>query len=485
MANSSANSKKGFFGRLKGAFSPSSQYTEVRLLEGYMLQGASIRVPIEGHPIELTMGEGKQRLHLYPEQPVTQQELQDDLNFILFDPDHFFSEISGFVRLSKGDHLILGREDDLQRKMFNYSESLSKRHISIIHDGDALLFKALDKDSGTQLRPIENEIKSQRISARRMENLHEIRKIFGGPIKLLSPEEALADLVQINRILEKEPLRPKNSKGMPGGVVSLPKKMIPIVLGDLHAQVENLLSILSHNEFLEMMGDGKAAMVILGDAVHSEMDGQMEEMESSLLIMDLIFRLKLWFPQQVFYVRGNHDSFSEEIGKDGIPQGLLWEKALKSIRGDDYKQAMGRFYELLPYIALSEDYVACHAAPPKSKVSMDMLVDVHSYPSLMEELTCNRLYRPNRPAGYTKGDVKRFRNSLNLGPNAELFVGHTPLTRHDTLWLNVGGIEHHDVVFSGNVPWIGLFTRINGHMVPLKYRSEPLLPILNGLDDQA
>lgn len=481
MANDSANSNKGFFGRLKAAFSNTSQYTEVWLQESYKLQGDCIRVPFEGYPIELAMGEGGHKLHIYPEQPVGDQESKDNLCFILIDPERFFSGISGFLRLVKGDHLILGREDEHQGKLFNYPKSVSRRHLSIIHDGDALLFKDLERESGSRLTPLKNEAERQRICDRRMENLHEIRKIFGGPIRLLSPEDALADLNEINRILEKEPHRPKNSKDMPGGVVTLPKKMIPIILGDLHAQVDNLLTILSQNEFLEIMGDGKAAMVFLGDAVHSEVDGELEEMESSLLIMDLILRLKLWFPQQVFYVRGNHDSFSEEIGKEGVPQGLLWAKALKKIRGKAYKKAMERFYELLPYVALSKGYVACHAGPPKSKVSMEMLVNIHNYPSLIEELTCNRLYRPNRLAGYTKGDVKRFRNTLNLEPNAELFVGHTPLTRHDTLWLDVGGIEHHDVVFSGNTPWVGLFTRIDDHMIPLRYRSEPLLPLINEL----
>ena len=270
---------------------------------------------------------------------------------------------------------------------------------------------------------------------------------------------------------------------MPGGIVKLPKKMIPIIIGDLHAQVDNLLTLLTQNKFLEMLGDGKAAMVFLGDAVHSEMDGHMSEMESSLLMMDLILRLKLWFPQQVFYVRGNHDSFSEEIGKSGIPQGLLWSETMLKIRGTDYKKAMERFYELLPYVALSKNYVACHAAPPRGKVTVDMLVNIHKYPGLIQEVTCNRLYRPNRLSGYTKGDVKRFRKALNLQGKAELFVGHTPLTRHDALWLNVGGIEHHNVVFSGNIPWIGVFTRVKNQMIPLRYRSESLLEVLNELDD--
>ncbi len=453
-------------------------------MESYKLQGASIRVPFEGHPIELSIGKGNHRLHLYPERSLANHELQDNLNFIIFDPLFFFSGISDFLRLVKGDHLIIGREDERQRNMFNFPNSVSKRHVSIVHDGDALLFKGLDKESSTLLTPLQTEADLQRISNRRMDNLREIRKIFGGPIELLSPEDALFDLVHINRLLEKEPLRLKNSEGSPGGVVELPEKMIPIIVGDLHAQVDNLLTILSQNEFLEVMGDGKAAMVFLGDAVHSEMDGELENMESSLLMMDIIFRLKLWFPQQVFYVRGNHDSFSPEIGKGGIPQGLLWSKTLKKLRGDAYRKAMERFYELLPYVAISKDYVACHAAPPKGKVTMDMLVNIHKYPSLMQEITCNRIYRPNRLAGYTKGDVKRFRNSLDLEKSAELFVGHTPLTRHDTLWMNVGGIEHHDVVFSGNIPWIGLFTQIDGHMIPMKYRSEPLLPIINSMDQQ-
>jgi hypothetical protein len=225
-------------------------------------------------------------------------------------------------------------------------------------------------------------------------------------------------------------------------------------------------------------------VVFLGDAVHKEVDGEMEEMESSLLIMDLIFRLKLWFPQQIFYIRGNHDCFSEDIGKDGIPQGLLWDMAIRKTRGENYKREMDRFYDLLPYVALSGDFAACHAAPPKSKVTLDLLINIRRYPGLIVELISNRLYRPNRPAGYTKGDVKRFRKSLKLAPDSELFVGHTPLTRQDTLWLNVGGIENHHVVFSGNTPWIGVFTRVGRRLVPLRYRTERLLPIINGLPQE-
>jgi hypothetical protein len=135
---------------------------------------------------------------------------------------------------------------------------------------------------------------------------------------------------------------------------------------------------------------------------------------------------------------------------------------------------MDRFYDLLPYTTLSADFVACHAAPPKCKADLELLINTRQKPGLIRELTCNRLYAPNRPAGYTKGDVKRLRKALDLDKDADLFVGHTPLNRQDTLWSDVGGIANHHVVFSGNQPWVGVFTRVDGHFIPLRYRSERL-----------
>ena len=472
---------KGFLKRLKSAFGNTAKCPETTLQDSPSLKKECARVPLQVCSAGVSLDSAGKKLDLIQEPFLGEAHDSDHSGFLLLDPGRFYSGISGFLRVSEGDHLVIGCEDERQRVILGLPESAPKRMFSIVHEGDALVFKDLAGNPGTQLS-ILTEARPD-IVADRMANLREIYRIFGGPIQLLPPDQALHDLNRVNELLEKEPLRAKDSRGMPGGVVHLPKKMVPIIIGDLHAQVDNLLTLLTQNHFLEQMSEGKATMVILGDAVHSEMDGSMEDMETSLLIMDLILRLKLWYPQQVFYVRGNHDSFDEDIGKDGIPQGLLWAKALRDKRGDAYKRAMDRFYELLPFVALSKTYVACHAAPPKAKVDMDMLVNIHQYPALIKEVTCNRLNRPNRPAGYTKGDVKRFRNTLKLGGKAELFVGHTPLTRHDTIWSNVGGIEHHDVVFSGNVPWIGVYTSTDGEMIPLKYRAETLLPVINGMDD--
>jgi hypothetical protein len=477
-----SESTKGFLGQLKATLASIGNAKEITLDNALQLTNEKIKIPLGDLPISLEIGKKGKKLCLTRDISLDPESSVEHDSLILFDPERYYSKITGFLRLNPGKKLILGMQDSYQSALFHYPKNTATQHLSITHKGDSLLFKDHGKNGGTLLSPLPDKKHSkQQLIARRLTLLSEIRTIYGGPIEKLPPAEALKTLQQVNDLLEREPCRPRDSLDQPGGVVTLPDKMVPIIIGDLHAQVDNLLSLLSQNEFLEMMGDGKAAMIFLGDAVHKEVDGEMEEMESSLLIMDMIFRLKLWFPQQVFYVRGNHDCFSEDIGKDGIPQGLLWKSALEKQRGKDYREAMDRFYELLPYVALSQDFVACHAAPPKSKVSMDLLINIQQFPGLIKELTCNRPKTANRPAGYTQGDIKRFRKTLGLAETADMFVGHTPLDREDTLWLDVGGIAHHHVVFSGNNPWIGVFTRIGDRLIPLRYHTENLLPIINAL----
>ena len=462
-----------------------SDLREAGLDEPLQLVKDKARISCDAAPLELLLGKNGKKLYLIREPFIDGSAVSSSTAFLLLDADRFLTQISGFLRLNPGDTLVLGKQDEYQQSIFEYpKKKVDRRHLMVVHEGNSLLFKDLSADSVTRIaRPSIDQIAS-RIQERRLSCLREIQDIYGGPIEQLPPLEALDTLRQVNELLEKEPCRPKTGEATPGGVVTLPDKMIPIIIGDLHAQIDNLLTLLTQNEFLEAMGDGKAALVFLGDAVHKEVDGEMEEMESSLLMMDLIFRLKLWFPQQVFYVRGNHDCFSEDVGKGGIPQGLLWDMAIRKARGEEYKKEMDRFYDLLPYVALSGDFVACHAAPPKSKVTLDLLINVQQYPRLIKELTCNRLYAPNRPAGYTRGDVKRLRKALDLEEDAELFVGHTPLTRQETLWMDVAGIKNHHVVFSGNQPWIGVFTRAGGRLIPLRYRSERLLTTINQLPDR-
>lgn len=461
-------------GRLRALLAGIGQCRHLRLRETCPLVGGKVRVPFEGFPIQILLGPEEKRLHLYPE-TLLHDEKGDagPRRFLIVDPGNYFSRISGFLRLSFGERLILGRADAGQQAIFAYPPTVEEHHLLLIHDGDAIVFCNLTP-SPTCISPLLDDAKSNRLG-----KLQRLREIFGGPVEPLGQQEAMALIEQVIEITAEDAFRPRDDRGLPGGLLQLPEAITPILVADLHARVDNLLTVLSQNAFLDGLEDGSACLIIIGDAVHSELDGEMEAMETSMLIMDLIFRLKRRFPTRVFFLRGNHDAFCEDIAKDGIPQGLLWAKALVETRGKAYLQAMERYYQLMPYVACSQRFVTCHAAPPKVKISPEMLVDLHRYPGLILDLITNRMQRPNRPQGYTRGDVRRFRKSLGLDPEVPFIVGHTPIDRIDTLWLDVGGFRHHHILYSANPEQVGVFTRIGDTMVPLRYQVEPLRHLLN------
>ncbi len=464
--------------QLRRAFSGLSRCRLLKLRDAYRLVDESVRVPYEGFPIELMLGDNGKRLHLYPEYPLQAgKNAAGPPSFVLEDPEHPGDSIGGFLRLEPGEELVLGRHDPGQQSLFSYTDRVKQRHLRLIHDGDAVVFK--DRSSvGTCISPLLNEEKTQRLSS-----LERVREIYGGPLEQLPKDEALALIEDVNKIMEQEVHRPLDSRGLPGGLLDLPAGLTPIVVGDLHAQIDNLLVILSHNGFLSALERGEACLVFIGDAVHSEQQGMLEDMEDSMLIMDLIFRLKLRFPEHFFFIRGNHESFAEEVSKVGVPQGQLWRRALRRTRGKEYRKAMQRFYDLLAYVAISPDFIAAHAAPPRSKITRDMLVDIDRYPGLVMELINNRMQRPNRPGGYTKGDVRRFRKALDLPAETPFIVGHTPMDQTETYWLNIGGAENHHILYSASDKWVGAFTRIGKEMWPLRYPVEPLRDLLRDSSD--
>lgn len=467
---------KAFWQRLLSFFSRSRNPDTLELTQEVHLQSDSLRIPWNGQPLELTLGrKGKnfKRLHIYAEPYLTPAPSCPRL--LILDPERFLSEINGFLKLGVGETLTLGRLDVVQESLFRYPITVSPRHVSLTFTGDALICEDLATESGTYLAPLLRASERLALGPKREANLDKVREICGGTLELLPAQPALELLKQVNILLQHEAHRPRDERNRPGGVVVVPDRLIPILVGDLHAQVDNLLTILSHNGFIDAMERHEAALVILGDAVHLEVDGRMEEMESSLLMMDLIFKLKVRFPAQVFYLRGNHDTFSPELQKNGIPQGVLWAKEIMKRRGGAYYHEMERFYDFLPYVALGRDFVACHAAPPKARVDTNLLTNITQYPGLAKELIWNRLARPNYPAGYTRGDVKRFRQAMGVSNETPFIVAHNPLSRSEAVWLDAGGIANHHILFSGLEHCTSVFTRANGLLTPLTYPSEPLL----------
>jgi hypothetical protein len=456
---------------------------DVELSGSLRLPERKVRIPTPTMPLQLLLGgEEGFRLQLDPEVVVDADgHFQRNGDYLLFDPLTYYAAISGFVRLSEGSAITLGRRDALQRLLLQYPEVVDERHLRLKLSGKGLALKCKSATQGACLAPLMEMSAARRTVAWRTAKIERLAKLIAAPIDSLPRFEALALLEQVIAVMEHEAYRLPRDDGGPGGLLQLPSKPAPIIVGDLHARIDNLLVILTQNGFLESLQDGSAMLILVGDAVHPDEPGLEDEMDRSMLLMDLIFRLKLLFPQRVFYLRGNHDSFADDISKGGVPQGLLWEQALHEQRGSRYRDAMQRFYDLLPYVAISPRFVCCHAAAPTMKVTRKQLIHINDHPKLQHQLTTLRLRKTGSPAGYDRTDLERFRKRLGVASNTPVVVGHTPLSVDDTCWLNAGNIEHHHVLFGAHPRVIGVITRPAGRLLPLRYPVEPLLPIYNRL----
>jgi len=464
--------------KLSKRLAGNSETVSIQTGDRLRLSGKALQVM--GQETSFVIEMGKQTLHLCPDRPIDTRLRKPPYDYVVFDPKLYHSGIAHSLRMKPGETLSIDHRQEQQKLVFSKPKHAFRRHLQISHEGNGLVFRDPISELGTYLSVFSDDQDGGRHERQRENCLRRINEIYGGPLAQLNRETALSDLKEVNRLLRREPFRQQDSLGNAGSVVELPAYLTPVIIGDLHAQVDNLLKILSVNSFLESMDRGDAVLVLLGDAVHPEAEDQLADMDSSVLIMDLILKLKLAFPEQVFFIAGNHDSFSPDVMKGGVPQSVLWERRLTQLRGKEYCEELSLFYRQSPLLVLSEDFVACHAGPPCSNFSLEMLIEARQFPELVHELTWNRIKSRGWPLGYRRGDIKRFRKSLGLDESIPFIVAHYPQSKDGTLWLNVEGIPNHHILFSARSDQVALFTRVNGEMVPQIYPAERLLEMVKG-----
>lgn len=476
--------KRSFLGGLRKLFGE-GQYETVSLgpSDRLRLSGKSLRVPCPSTTYVVEMG--KQTVHICPDRPLEPTGDTEPQDLILFDPKLYYSGISHALRLKPGETLSIDHRVPNQKLTFSKPKHAFRRHLQISHKGNTLDFKDPISELGTYLSVLDTETDEDPMMTRRNWRLNRIREIFGGPLKPMQREEAVELLSEVNRQLMNDPFRKEDSLGNAGSLVQLPVNLTPIVVGDLHGQVNNLLTILFENSFLESLDRSEAVMIILGDAVHGEEPGELEDMDSSVLIMDLILKLKRQYPAQVFFLLGNHDSFSPDVMKGGVAQSLLWEKRITELRGEEYARQLALFYRQSPLFVLSKNFLACHAGPPRTNISVETLVEARQFPELVHQLTWNRMKSKSWPVGYTKGDIKRLRKSLGVDEERPFIVAHYPQAANGSVWLNVGEIPNHHIIYSARKNEVGVFTRVKSEMVAQVFPSKNLVDVISEETDQA
>ncbi len=439
------------------------------------------RISHSGKSLDMVIG--RTHLKISPEIPLgaNKRYLRLNKNWIIKPPEScFFRTVRGFARIKQGETILLGRSNKEYDDLFHFKKDVAKRHVSITNtaNGD-LLIQPVDPDNKVKIVRLDEQDSREEVASNRIAAMFDARSLLGGKIDILEKRSGLSLILAVNEILANESFRPLDSLDMPGGLLEIPDEQTPIIVGDLHGQVDNILKILTENCILESLRSNQAILCILGDAVHSEIAQEMSNMDSSVIIMDLILSLKRTFPSNVFYIRGNHDDFSPDLAKNGIPQGLLMKRHLKEIRGTAYVEAMQTFYDRLPYLISSDSFIGCHAGPPRSGTTRKQLINIRNHPEIARSLTNNRVKRPHYLSGYGKADIKALRRALDKPKSVPIIVGHTPLDPFGSVWQNVGSIKNHHIIYSSHQHGPALFIRIKDRIVPLTYPAEPLSKLLS------
>jgi hypothetical protein len=286
--------------------------------------------------------------------------------------------------------------------------------------------------------------------------------------------ETLEEVELVDRAIEVSaewPGRLKNDDGEPGGLIELPTGVRPIIIGDLHANLTNLQAIIAHDGNSADFEAGRASLVLIGDAVHDDRTGYMTETKGSIEILDFIIRLIAEHPDNVYYIRGNHDTFDHRLRKSGIAQGVEFRDALVTAHGEAYAAAIGRFFESLPVFIIGEGFVITHAGPPRGGLVREELINIKNYPEKYHQLMWNRVneYHGNpSPKEYGEKDLRLVLELMNLPPDTHFIVGHNPLWSDGNttgVWMNVIGIKNHHILYSGSGSRAPYFTLDAGKLV--------------------
>ncbi|HET7839309.1 MAG TPA: hypothetical protein VFL04_06085 [Rectinemataceae bacterium] len=281
-------------------------------------------------------------------------------------------------------------------------------------------------------------------------------------------------------------LRPRDSGGLPGGLVRLPAHPV-VLVPDLHARPLLLAKVLAWRPDIggdaraptggpgqirerasvaELLAMGEASLVCLGDAFHSEAGGAArrwrlayreylsswashgamdEEMALTLSTIRIILAAKAAFPRNFHYIKGNHDNLANEDrhGDRSFYKFAAEGEMVASWFTGTYGRALLEAYRSLelelPLAVLGELLVASHGEPAFAMGPGDII----EY-RRREDVVYGLIWTGNDEA--EAGSVQRSLAAL-LGPSsggARWFGGHRPVRGRYALRAGGSYVQFHD-----------------------------------------
>ena len=200
-----------------------------------------------------------------------------------------------------------------------------------------------------------------------------------------------------------------------------------VVVGDLHGDLESLISILNSSGFTQRLAKRKdLALVFLGD--YGDRGAYSAEVYYTIL------KLKLAFPEQVILMRGNHES-PEDLMASPHDLPMQFQYRFKENWAVAYAKTRELWAYLYNAVLVEERYLMVHGGLPLKLNSVEDLAQAHmAHPkqSFLEDLlwsdpsdTVQDVYPSPRGAGRLFGK-KVTENALKKVNAAILIRGHEP-----------------------------------------------------------
>ena len=216
---------------------------------------------------------------------------------------------------------------------------------------------------------------------------------------------------------EEAAIRPRALPGAPGGLIRLKPEGYFVIIPDLHGRVDFFNAVMNWSGFSGRplaldIADGRAQVICVGDAFHSESRGRMRwqkamkewtggyrihkqmdrEMIENLGLLEMINIVKTAYPGQFHFLKGNHENIANEEGGGNHPfrkyaaEGAMVKLWVQTFLGMKFFKALYAWEKALPLLAEGPDFLICHAEPGRS-ITPPEVINAYENPEIIHELT--------------------------------------------------------------------------------------------------
>lgn len=281
-------------------------------------------------------------------------------------------------------------------------------------------------------------------------------------------QEVLTDsLTRVTKVLKEESCREKDKNNLAGGIVELKDDQYTVLVPDLHGRHEFLQRVLNVDiegeTVLRRVEQKTAQIVCVGDGMHGEArvikrwkaafqeylggfiqhDAMFEEMDENFKTMKLVMDMKINFPDQFHFLKGNHENIMDENGNGNhsfakfAAEGPMTRRFIEKFYGETFLLLWNRFEKNLPLVACDGNFIVSHARP-KKKYEKKQLINFRQYPDLIEGITWTR------DQAAEEGCAIEMMKELIGTEKGLWFCGHTAISTLYKYWNKDRIIQFHN-----------------------------------------